>query len=796
MSHSRCIRASAAAAVFAASLAIGHFVDHAAAPHRIEPQNSPAGRLSSIAIDYPEEESIFPPEITPPTFLWRDSSKTAATWGVDVSFGDGSPPLRLACKGERMRLGEIDPQCVAETNRPPRLTPEQASSRTWTPDQKTWEGIKTRSKTAPASVTITGFEGTGAGRPVSRGSVTIRTSTDPVGAMVFYRDVPLMPTETENGSIRPLAPYAVRLIRWRLRDIGETNSRVVLEDLPMCANCHSFSSDGKTLGMDLDGVQNNKGLYALSPVSAALSIRREDVIQWSTAEGRLPGGIRVGFMSQVSPDGQFVVTTIDPSASAKNAQPPASPASVPSSIYYVANFKDYRFLQVFYPTRGILGWYSRATDILQPLHGADDPGLVQMGGVWSPDGSYLVFARAAARDPYPPGAPAAKFANDPHELQIRFDLYRVPFNGGRGGTPEAIAGASEDGMSNSFPKVSPDGRWIVFVKSRNGMLMRPDSLLYIVPASGGRARRMRCNTRLMNSWHSFSPNSRWLVFSSKSRSPYTQMYLTHIDSEGNDSPAILIEKTTAANRAVNIPEFVNTSPNGLRTIGGPVLDYYRLADRAAYLRRSGQYEASVAEWKKALAVNPDDAFSQSSLGNLLLMTGHPQEAAGYLQAARNSKIEETVTRLRLRLERHPEDAAAQAGIGDALYARGKPVEALSHWREAIRLGWNEVETLRLAAWVLATSPDGSIRSGGEALELAERAGRLSQGEDVSVLDSLAAALAEVGRFDDASKAARRALDLALRTNRAARADAIRGRVALYDARRPYREMRTPSLPLP
>ena len=50
----------------------------------------------------------------------------------------------------------------------------------------------------------------------------------------------------------------------------------------------------------------------------------------------------------------------------------------------------------------------------------------------------------------------------------------------------------------------------------------------------------------MNSWHSFSPNGRWLVFSSKSRSPYTQMFLTHLDEEGRDSPPILIENATAS----------------------------------------------------------------------------------------------------------------------------------------------------------------------------------------------------------------------------------------------------------
>jgi tricorn protease-like protein len=74
----------------------------------------------------------------------------------------------------------------------------------------------------------------------------------------------------------------------------------------------------------------------------------------------------------------------------------------------------------------------------------------------------------------------------------------LPFHEGRGGKPEPILGASQNGMSNSFPKISPDGRRIVFVQSRNGLLMRPDSQLFIVPAESGTARRMRCNTPRMN----------------------------------------------------------------------------------------------------------------------------------------------------------------------------------------------------------------------------------------------------------------------------------------------------------
>jgi len=79
--------------------------------------------------------------------------------------------------------------------------------------------------------------------------------------------------------------------------------------------------------------------------------------------------------------------------------------------------------------------------VLRPPPGADDPRFVQMGAVWSPDGRYLVFAPRAGHRPQSAGVPLAKFANDPGELQIAYDLYRVPFRNGEGGTPEPIAGA-------------------------------------------------------------------------------------------------------------------------------------------------------------------------------------------------------------------------------------------------------------------------------------------------------------------------------------------------------------------
>jgi tetratricopeptide (TPR) repeat protein len=630
-----------------------------------------AGAAAKITIDYPEDGSIFPPEITPPTFLWRDGGKGAAFWRIDVSFGNGAAAIHATSRGERLRIGRIDPDCVADTNEPPKLTPQLAAAHTWTPDPAAWQAIKRQTVASAATVTITGFASDAAAQVVSVGKVAIRTSKDAVGAPIFYRDVPLMPSELEKGVIKPLAAEAIPLVAWRVRNVGEPRSRVVMENLPLCANCHSFSADGKTMGMDLDGLAGNRGMYILAQVAPEMAVRKQDLIQWSSPEGKLKGSVRVGFMSQVSPDGQHVVTTVNPAAMVgASAEPPSN--------YYVANFKDYRFLQVFYPTRGILSWYSRQTGVLRPLTGADDPRFVQMGAVWSPDSQYLVFARALATDPNPPGVPLAQFANDPNELQIKYDLYRIPFRNGEGGAAEPIAGASGNGMSNTFPKVSPDGRWIVFVQCRNGELMRPDSQLYIVPAAGGRARRMRSNTARMNSWHSFSPNSRWLVFSSKSRSPYTQMYLTHIDAEGNDSPPILIDNTTASNRAVNIPEFVNVAPDGLRRIGGPVLDYYRLFNSAAYLQRTRRYEASAAKWRQVLELSPDDETAHRNLGTVLLITGHREESAAHFRRASELK-------LRAALEADPGSAAGYNDLGVLLLQTGRVEEAVAQFAKAVGL---------------------------------------------------------------------------------------------------------------
>lgn len=91
-------------------------------------QDASAAHLASITIDYPLDGSIFPPEITPPTFIWRDAAENATRWRIDIAFADGSAEMHFQSAGERLAIGEIDQRCVSPTNELPKLTPEQGSN--------------------------------------------------------------------------------------------------------------------------------------------------------------------------------------------------------------------------------------------------------------------------------------------------------------------------------------------------------------------------------------------------------------------------------------------------------------------------------------------------------------------------------------------------------------------------------------------------------------------------------------------------------------------------------------------
>ena len=777
--------------------------------------------LSAITVDYPREGSLFPSDFAAPLFQWRDASPDATVWRVEVSEPGRKPRVKVWSAGEKMQIGPVDGSLVGYV--PPTLTPEQAAAHTWRPDAKTWEEIRKHSQREPVTVRFTGYRNKDDKQAISTGEVRMATSPDPVGAPIMYRDVPLIPPPPESeerGVIKPLPDSVLPLIKWQLRYVSDSESKTVMTGLPTCANCHSVARDGKTLGIDVDGPQNDKGLYALIPIKPISTMSNEYVIHWSAfSEERAQK--RFGFMSQVSPDGKYVITSID--------VPHAHGTRVVDRLYN-GFYRNYGFGQVFFPTRGVLAWYSRSAGELTPLPGADDPNFVQTSAFWSPDGKYLVYSRAAAKDPYAPGQKQATYANDPNETQIQYDLYRIPFNDGKGGTPERVVGASENGMSNNFPKVSPDGKWIVFVECKNGLLMRPDSKLTIVPFEGGTARPLASNLAVMNSWHTWSPNGHWLAFSSKTPYLYTELYLTHIDGEGNASPAILVENATASNRAVNIPEFVNVARGGLERIDTPATDFYRMFDAAVQLSDKKQYDVAVPAWEKAVSLDPDDARAHNNLGialagagkmsaaveeyrKSLALNAHSSQTENNLGSAlaEEGNLEEARQHFETALGINPDNASAEVNLGNALSAEG------GHTQEAIELLTKGLETapnspdgqnglgvalahegnLEEATPHLLKAVDLAPQDAGyrynlgrvlaaqsrfaEGLPQFEEAARLTNRQDPAVLQMLAAMESETGQFANAAATAQAALDLARQQQNGVLAASLEANLARYRA---------------
>ena len=115
-----------------------------------------------------------------PTFQWRDPAQAAKRWDITVAFADGSPALHVSSKGEGMAIGEIDQRCISANNKPPELTPEQAAAHTWKPDAAEWQSIRKHAVDHAATITVAGFAEEANGKPLSRGSMQLTVSRDPV----------------------------------------------------------------------------------------------------------------------------------------------------------------------------------------------------------------------------------------------------------------------------------------------------------------------------------------------------------------------------------------------------------------------------------------------------------------------------------------------------------------------------------------------------------------------------------------------------------------------------------------
>jgi len=189
---------------------------------------------------------------------------------------------------------------------------------------------------------------------------------------------------------------------------------------------------------------------------------------------------------------------------------------------------------------------------------------------FSPDGKYLYFCSAPMlwedEKELPPG----------RYKEMKYDIVRVSYDvdSDKWGQVETVVPASMTGGSNLLPRISPDGRWLVFCRADYGCFPShsPSSDLWIADLEGGeiKARRLGINSEASESWHSFSSNNRWVAFSTKRRNgTFTRSYIAHLDSSGNASKPFLIpmkdpQYFDTCRDGFSVPEF---SVNAARLTG-------------------------------------------------------------------------------------------------------------------------------------------------------------------------------------------------------------------------------------
>ena len=220
------------------------------------------------------------------------------------------------------------------------------------------------------------------------------------------------------------------------------------------------------------------------------------------------------------------------------------------------------------------------------------------------------------------------------------------------------------------------------------------------------------------------------------------------------------------------------------------------------LDASGRFDEAIGLYRRILQVQPNDAKAHYNLGKTFHAQGALHKAETHYRKALsiepraeshdglahvlhlNGNLSAAIDHYRAALKIDPGRARTRHNFAVLLYRSGHVGEALEELATASLRKPDWSEPLNVQAWILATHPDDAVRNPRRALSLARSACALSAHRDATDLDTLAAALAADGQFNDAVETARQALAMAEQ----GMAHDIRRRLDLYERGEAYREL--------
>ena len=350
--------------------------------------------------------------------------------------------------------------------------------------------------------------------------------------------------ETFSNTIagEPIDPYVVyrlldgpnHFIRPEMttveRDLGSFEERTVWTSTPgSCTNCHTFANNDPS-----EMIIHTRGTDG-----TAMVVARGDTIQ--------------KINTQTAFNSPFGFTSWHPSGRV---------------VAFSSNM-----LRLLHKSTGLsranidyasdVGLYVLETNAVVSTTDLSSPQWRETYPAWSPDGKTLYFARGAK--PWPPGT-GKDLIIPPEHREIKYDLMRIGYDvdTGKWGTLETVLSGDEIGTSVSSPRVSYDGRFLIFLGAPYGAFPTYlDSDLYLLDiASGEHWPLTEANSDQTDSRHAWSLNSRWIIFTSKRLDRlFMRLFICYIDENGKASKPLLLPQEDPALyrwllRSYNAPELI------------------------------------------------------------------------------------------------------------------------------------------------------------------------------------------------------------------------------------------------
>jgi tetratricopeptide (TPR) repeat protein len=220
-------------------------------------------------------------------------------------------------------------------------------------------------------------------------------------------------------------------------------------------------------------------------------------------------------------------------------------------------------------------------------------------------------------------------------------------------------------------------------------------------------------------------------------------------------------------RQDKVPEAIDHYEQALRLKPDLAVAHY---DLGIALAGQSKVQEAINHYEQALRIEPDYAEAHNNLGIALVRLGRMQEAIEQYQQALGIK---------------PDYAEAQYNLGNALAQLGRLQEAIDNYEQALRIQPDFVDACNNLAWLLAAHTPAEGGDAVRAVDLAQQACELTGNRQAGYLDTLAAAYAAAGRFNEAVATAQKAIELARAAAQPKLVAEVEARLELYRSGHAY-----------